>query len=55
MFRSSLARDLTVLTSLKLVALTVLYFVSFSPAHRPTIDPVAHFAGVSSPSSPQKP
>jgi hypothetical protein len=42
---ASLRRDLIVLVALKLAALSLLYFLCFSPSHRPTIDAVAHIAG----------
>ncbi len=40
-----LRRDLILLLAAKLVLLTILYALFFSPAHRPAIDIMAHIAG----------
>ena len=40
-----LARELAWVVALKLAALTVLYFLFFTPAHRNPIDVAAHIAG----------
>lgn len=40
-----LGREITWVIVLKLIALFALWFAFFSPAHRPTIDPVARIGG----------
>ncbi|HVY17675.1 MAG TPA: hypothetical protein VHB27_20820 [Rhodopila sp.] len=43
----AIGRDLLVLVAVKLVALTLIYWVFFSPSHRPAIDVASHIAGMS--------
>ena len=38
-------RDLILLIAVKLAMLSVLYWLFFSPSHRPVVDAVAHIAG----------
>ena len=40
-----LRRDLILLVVIKLAMLSLLYYLFFSPSHRPEIDAVAHISG----------
>jgi hypothetical protein len=41
----AIGRNLIVLMAMKLVVLTLLYWLFFSPSHRPEIDVARHIAG----------
>ena len=54
LFSRPLSREVAVVLIIKVIALTVIFVLFFSPAHRPVVDASARLLGASSLPSPHR-